>query len=80
MQHAHADIMEQALKVYLHDINAKIAKNALDALSNFVSGDLHKIFTMGIQRFTAYPAQNVVQGRRAIAQAIIEANEYPFFR
>lgn len=80
MNHAHADLMDQALKVYLHDVNARVAKNALDAVSSFVSGDLHKIFTMGIQRFTAYPAQNVVHGRRAIAQAIIEANGYPFFK
>lgn len=78
--HGQAAMIENALKAFMHDANARIAKNALDAVSSFTSGDLHKIFSMGIQRFTAYPAQNVVGLRREIAKYIIEANEYPFFK
>jgi alkylation response protein AidB-like acyl-CoA dehydrogenase len=78
--HEHANLIEEALKVYMHDSNARIAKNALDAVSSFASGDLHKIFSMGIQRFTAYPAINVVESRRKIAKAIIDGGEYIFFK
>lgn len=78
--HEHAALLEEALKVYIHDANARVAKNALDAVSSFTSGDLHRIFSMGITRFTSYPAQNVVAGRTKIAKAIIAADEYPFFK
>ncbi len=78
--HEYAELMGEALKVHLHDSNARIAKNALDAVSSFTKGDLHKIFSMGIQRFTAYPAVNVVESRKKIAKAIIEAGEYIFFK
>ncbi len=78
--HKNAEMLENALKTYVHDANARIAKNALDAVSSFTSGDLHRIFAMGIQRFTGYPAQNVVALRRKIAAEIIQANEYPFFK
>ena len=77
--HEHADLMEEALKIFIHDANSRIAKNALDAVSSFTTGDLHRIFSMGIQRFTSYPAVNVIEGRRKIAKAIIEAGEYIFF-
>ena len=78
--HADAEVMEAACKAFIHDANARIAKNALDAVSSFTSGDLHMMFSMGIQRFSKYPAQNVVELRRKIAKHIIEANEYPFFK
>ena len=78
--HEHAAIFEQALKAFMHDANARIAKNALDAVSSFASGDLHKIFAMGIKRFANYPAQNVVALRREIAKTVIDANQYPFFQ
>ncbi len=78
--HEHAELMEEALKVYIHDSNNRIYKNAIDAVSSFTAGDLHKIFSMGIQRFTSYPAVNVVECRRKIAKAIIDAGEYIFFK
>ncbi len=78
--HEDAELIGEALKVFLHDANSRIAKNALDAVSSFTSGDLHRIFSMGIQRFTGYPAVNVVQSRRKIAKAVIEKGEYIFFK
>lgn len=78
--HADAEYFETALQVFLHDANARVAKNALDAVSSFSSGDLHRIFSMGIQRFSSYPAQNVVDARRKIAKKVIESNKYPFFK
>jgi alkylation response protein AidB-like acyl-CoA dehydrogenase len=68
------------LRVFLHDTNSRIAKNAIDALSGFTSGDLQKIFMMGVKRFTAYPVQDVVQSRKYIANFMIEKGEYPLFR
>lgn len=76
---ANAAIFKEAMQVYIHDANARIAKNALDAVSSFTSGDLHKIFSMGIKRFTAYPAQNVIAARRKLAKVIIDHGAYPFY-
>lgn len=78
--HEQVELMEEALKVYINDCNNRIYKNAIDAISYFTSGDLHRIFSMGVQRFTSYPAVNVIESRRKIAKAIIEAGEYIFFK
>ncbi|MEM6398320.1 MAG: acyl-CoA dehydrogenase family protein [Bacteroidota bacterium] len=64
------------LKVYLHDANARMAKNATDAVASFAEGDLLRTFTMGIKRFTKYPPQNVKKLRRVVAEYLIEKNAY----
>ena len=66
------------LRVFIHDANGRIRKNAEDALASFAEGDLLKTMLMGLKRFTKYPPQNVKAGRRLIADALIEANEYCF--
>lgn len=69
-------VYEAILKVYLHDANARMAKNATDAVASFVEGDLLRTFTMGIKRFTKYPPQNVKKLRREVADYLIKANAY----
>jgi alkylation response protein AidB-like acyl-CoA dehydrogenase len=69
-------IYDAALRTYLHDTNARMMKNATDAVASFVEGDLLRTFTMGIKRFTKYPPQNVKKYRRMVADTLIEANAY----
>ena len=69
-------VYDAALRTYLHDVTARMTKNATDAVASFVEGDLLRTFTMGIKRFTKYPPQNVKQLRRKVADTLIEANTY----
>lgn len=69
-------VYDAILRTYLHDVTARMQKNATDAVASFVEGDLLRTFTMGIKRFTKYPPQNVKQLRRLVADTVIEANDY----
>jgi hypothetical protein len=71
-------IYDAVLEVQMSDATARMSKWATDALTSFAEGDLLKTFLMGLKRFTKYPPVNVKTKRRAIAQAMIDANEYCF--
>jgi alkylation response protein AidB-like acyl-CoA dehydrogenase len=71
-------IYSDILHVFMHDAQARIAKNALDALASFAEGDLLKVMTMGLKRFTKYPTVNVKLARRNITAVMREHNEYCF--
>jgi alkylation response protein AidB-like acyl-CoA dehydrogenase len=71
-------IYDAVLEVQMSDATARMTKWATDALTSFAEGDLLKTFLMGLKRFTKYPPVNVKTKRRAIAQAMIDANEYCF--
>lgn len=75
---ADQELYDAMLRTFLHDATARITKNATDALASFAEGDLLRTFLMGVKRFTKYPAQNVKENRRKIADALIAANEYCF--
>ncbi|WP_116125775.1 acyl-CoA dehydrogenase family protein [Lewinella sp. IMCC34183] len=70
------DIYDAILRTYLHDVTARMAKNATDAVASFVEGDLLRTFTMGIKRFTKYPPQNVKKLRRMVADLLIDGDAY----
>ena len=72
------EVYEAILKIQFADATARINKWATDALCSFAEGDLLKTFLMGLKRFTKYPPVNVKQGRRIIAKAMIDSNEYCF--
>jgi alkylation response protein AidB-like acyl-CoA dehydrogenase len=71
-------VYDAILRVFLHDANARIAKEAADAVASFATDDLLRTFLMGIKRFTKYPPVNVKQERRRIADTLIAANAYAF--
>lgn len=75
---ADQELYDAMLRTFLHDATARITKNATDALASFAEGDLLRTFLMGVKRFTKYPAQNVKENRRKLADALIAANEYCF--
>ena len=68
-------LQESTVKVFFHDINARLNKYAVDALASFAEGDVLKTLAMGVKRFTKYPLVNVKNHRRNIAQQILAANE-----
>ncbi|MCS7037301.1 MAG: acyl-CoA dehydrogenase family protein [Saprospiraceae bacterium] len=72
------EVYDAMLQVFLHDVTARMTKNATDALTSFAEGDLLKTFLMGLKRFTKYPPVNVKQKRRLIAQALRQANGWCF--
>lgn len=76
----HHEEWVSCLKVFLNDAQNRMRSNAVDAVTYFTAGDLHKIFTMGINRFCAYPAQNVIAMRRQIATLILDKGGYPFYK
>lgn len=70
-------LQESVVKVFFHDVNARMNKLALDALASFADGDVLKTLAMGVKRFTKYPLVNVKNHRRNIAHTILTANAFP---
>ena len=70
------ELLDAVLKTFVHDANARIAKNGIDAVASFAEGDLLTTFVAGVRRFTAYPPQNVKALRRTVADHCIAANRY----
>lgn len=71
-------LYDAMLRVYLHDVTAKMNKLATDTLTAFAEGDLLRTMLMGVKRFTKYPPQQVTALRRKVAQKLIAENEYCF--
>ncbi|MEN0005899.1 MAG: acyl-CoA dehydrogenase family protein [Bacteroidota bacterium] len=72
------EIYDHILRVFLSDATSRMQKNGRDALASYAEGDLLRTLSMGLKRFTKYPAVNVKVARRAIAQTLIDANAYCF--
>lgn len=73
------EIHEAILKTFFHDARLKMDQLCMNAIPQLASGDLQKIYIMGVSRFNKYPLQNVIENRRKIAQALIEADGYCLF-
>jgi alkylation response protein AidB-like acyl-CoA dehydrogenase len=72
------EIYDAMLQVFLHDATARMTKNATDGIASFAEGDLQKTFLMGLKRFNKYPAVNVKEKRRLIADAVLKAGGWCF--
>lgn len=70
------EVYDAMLRVLTSDAQARIEKQAKDALASFAEGDVLKTLTMGVKRFTKYPTPNVRDARRRVADAQLEANAY----
>ncbi len=70
------EVYDAILKTFFSDAQARIQKQASDALASFAEGDLLRTFNMGLKRFTKYPLVNVKVTRRTIANKLIEENGY----
>ena len=70
------DVYKAMLESYFYEANSRLSKYATDALVSFATGDLLKTLLLGVKRFANYPAINVKDNRRVIAQHLIEKNTY----
>lgn len=71
-----ADFYEAIMKTYFHDANARIYKNALDAIGSFINPDKFDGYVLGARKYTKYPLQNVKEYRRKIADVLIKNGKY----
>ena len=71
-----ADVVKAITQLFISESQFRIQKYATDALMAFATGDELIIMLKGVKRFSAYPAVNVVQMRRIIADHLIKANTY----
>ncbi|MBC6995626.1 acyl-CoA dehydrogenase family protein [Neolewinella lacunae] len=69
-------LYDAILQVLFHDVNARIAKNGLDAIASFAEENLLDTFAAGLRRFTQYPIRNVKALRRTVADHLIAQNAY----
>ena len=69
---------ENMLKLFIHDAQYRMTKNANDALASFARGDEQKVLFMGVKRFAKYPYQPVMQLRKSISDKMIAENQYCF--
>ena len=72
------EVYDAMLQTFFVDANARVQKNASDALVSFAEGDLLKTMLMGLKRFTKYPPINIKAARRLVAAELIKANEFCF--
>jgi alkylation response protein AidB-like acyl-CoA dehydrogenase len=71
-------VYDAILQVFLNDATSKMSHLATSALASFAEGDLLRTFLMGVKRFTKYPAKNVKQLRRLVAEAMRTADGWAF--
>ncbi len=72
----HDEIHKDILSCFLYDAADRIHKNGKDAVNAFSEGDEQRMILMGLKRFTKTQPYNSKEGRRRIANALIEAKRY----
>jgi alkylation response protein AidB-like acyl-CoA dehydrogenase len=76
-QDKHQVAYECAL-VYLHEAVEKIHYSGKEVIMGFAKGDELTVLLLGLKRFTKIAPKNLIESRRAIAQAAIAKNGYIF--
>ena len=71
------DWEQHIVSCFLYDAADRMLKYGKDAVHSFSSGDELRMLGLGLKRFTKSPPLNVKEGRRAIAQKLLSANQYP---
>ncbi|MFM7769763.1 MAG: acyl-CoA dehydrogenase, partial [Bacteroidota bacterium] len=72
------DIQIAMMQTLVTDLADQINKHGKDALYAFTEGDEQRMMLMGLRRFTKTEAYNTKEGRRSIAQKLIDSNSYCF--
>jgi hypothetical protein len=73
-----ASLYTDMTKTFVSDAMERINSSGRHALYAFADGDALKMMLMGLKRFTKTDPYNTTEARKRIAEAIIEANDYPF--
>jgi alkylation response protein AidB-like acyl-CoA dehydrogenase len=69
---------DKMVQVYVHEAAEKAVQIGREALCRFVEGDELPVYISALKRFTKHPMRNTIALRRDIADAVIEADGYPF--
>ncbi|MCB0737761.1 MAG: acyl-CoA dehydrogenase family protein [Bacteroidetes bacterium] len=82
--HAEHDLKTDALQVYvaktfIFDAMERIHTNGKNAINAFAEGDVLRMMTMGLKRFSKYEAFNTIKARRNIAATLIADNSLKYF-
>lgn len=70
------EVYRDILNCFLYDAADRIHKNGKDAINAFAEGDEQRMILMGLKRFTKAQPYNSKEGRRRIANALIEQKRY----
>lgn len=71
-----AKIPTEMVRALFTDLSDKVFKSGKDAILAMAEGDEQRMMLMGLKRFTKYAGHNTKACRRAIAQHLIQANQY----
>lgn len=77
-ERVNSKIYSDMINLLTYEASHKIYKNALDAMSSFISEDDQEDYIKGFRLFTKYPVQNVKKLRRSIAEIMITEGDYCF--
>ena len=65
-------------QVFVSDALERIHTNGKRAIASFAEGDMLRMMSLGIRRFTKFDLINTTTLRNQIAEVAIEANAYPY--
>ena len=65
-------------QVFVSDALERIHTNGKRAIASFAEGDMLRMMSLGIKRFTKFDLINTTNLRNQIAEVAIEANGYPY--
>jgi Acyl-CoA dehydrogenase, C-terminal domain len=72
------EVHKEMAMIYLHSAMEKVASCGKQAITSFAEGDELRLMLMGLKRFTKIDPYNLKEGRRKVANFVIEKGEYPF--
>lgn len=73
-----SELYQDMTSLYIHEAVQKIRNHGDEAVACFVDGDELKVMLMGMKRFTKMNPVNTKKVRRAIAEKMIEQNQFPY--
>ncbi|MBI1191645.1 MAG: acyl-CoA dehydrogenase [Bacteroidetes bacterium] len=65
-------------RLFIHDATERIRVNGNKVVTAFAEGDEARMLLLALKRFSKYPPMDTVRARRAVAQAMIDANGYVY--
>lgn len=67
-----------ASKILINDMVDKVNIYGKNAIASHAEGDMARMMTMGLKRFTKYEPYNTIAARRRIADKVLEGKSYCF--
>jgi alkylation response protein AidB-like acyl-CoA dehydrogenase len=72
------EMQKELALIYLHGAIERAASAGKAAITSFAEGDELRLMLMGLKRFTKIDPYNLKEGRRKVANHLIEKGEYAF--